>query len=126
LLHQLEALGVSIAIDDFGTGYSSLMHLKHFPIHTLKIDSSFIRDVPGDESDERIVETILAMARNLGLSVVAEGVESPEQRSYLLDQGCQTLQGYLVSPPLPGDEFPRLAARLSGREVAPRSPVSVR
>jgi len=115
LLHQLEALGVSIAIDDFGTGYSSLMHLKHFPIHTLKIDSSFIRDVPGDESDERIVETILAMARNLGLSVVAEGVETPEQRSYLLDQGCQTLQGYLVSRPLPGDEFPRLAARLSGR-----------
>lgn len=113
LLHQLETLGISIAIDDFGTGYSSLLQLKHFPIHTLKIDSSFVRDVPGDESDEKIVETIITMARNLGIAVVAEGVETEVQRAYLHGQGCQTLQGYLISPPVCSEDFPVLVAQLS-------------
>ncbi|MEJ2200735.1 MAG: EAL domain-containing protein, partial [Desulfuromonadaceae bacterium] len=113
LLSYLGALGVSIAIDDFGTGYSSLLQLKKFPIHTLKIDSSFVRDVPGDVSDEKIVETIITMARNLGIAVIAEGVENEAQRDYLQRHGCQTMQGYFISPPVRGEEFFSCAERLS-------------
>ncbi|MDY6943864.1 MAG: EAL domain-containing protein [Pseudomonadota bacterium] len=104
-LHTLKDLGVSIAIDDFGTGYSSLAYLKRFAIDTLKIDQSFVRDIPHDSSDVEIAATIIAMARNLGLNVIAEGVETTAQLEFLRIRGCDAYQGYLDSPPLPVKQF---------------------
>ncbi len=114
VLNALEGLGVTIAIDDFGTGYSSLTHLKNFPIHTLKIDRSFVMDIPGDKNDETIIETIIAMARHLGIEGVAEGVETEAQRGFLERLGCEKMQGYLVSPPVPGAELKGVFDRLNG------------
>lgn len=104
----IRALGIAIAIDDFGTGYSSLAYLKGFPIQTLKIDQSFVRDLEVDSDDAAIVSTIIAMADKLRLNVVAEGVETEEQAAFLREQGCRELQGYLFSKPLPADAFSRL------------------
>ncbi len=103
-LNQLVDAGISISIDDFGTGYSSLYYLKTFPINVLKIDQSFIRDITKDESDAQIVETIILMAHNLGISVVAEGVETKEQLDLLNSFGCELVQGYYYSRPLPLEE----------------------
>jgi len=113
LLHSMKALGVRLAIDDFGTGYSSLAYLKRFPIDELKIDGSFVRDIPGDSSDSEIAATIIAMANSLKMRVVAEGVETEEQAKFLADNGCQYYQGYLFSRPLPPHEFERLMQSLS-------------
>ena len=99
-LHALDRLGLKLAIDDFGTGYSSLAYLKRFPIEKLKIDRSFVRGLPADDSDAGIVRAILQMARALGMKVIAEGVETEAQRSFLLAEGCQQFQGYLYSPPI--------------------------
>jgi len=99
-LHSLSHLGVRLAIDDFGTGYSSLAYLKRFPIEKLKIDRSFIRGVPADDSDAGIVHAIIQMARALNLKVIAEGVETQAQRQYLALEGCDQLQGFLFSPAL--------------------------
>lgn len=101
VLAKLSRLGVRIAMDDFGTGYASLSYLKRLPIHTLKIDRSFLRGVPDDESDVSLVGTILAMAQGLNLRVVAEGVETIGQESFLRAQGCDQVQGYLYGRPLP-------------------------
>ncbi|HUH95419.1 MAG TPA: PAS domain S-box protein [Casimicrobiaceae bacterium] len=105
VLQQLRGEGFGVAIDDFGTGYSSLSHLKHFPIDTLKIDISFIADIETDPGDAAITSAIIALARGLGLRVVAEGVASREQYEFLDARGCDCFQGHLVSPALPAEEF---------------------
>ena len=99
-----------LSIDDFGTGYSSLVYLKRFPIDELKIDRSFVRDLPSDSDDAEIAATIIAMVHNLKLQVVTEGVETREQADFLAEQGCSHCQGYLFSPPVPADQFEKLLA----------------
>ncbi|GAC1420357.1 MAG: hypothetical protein NVSMB6_22130 [Burkholderiaceae bacterium] len=103
VLAKLHAMGIAISVDDFGTGYSSLSFVKQFPIDFLKIDQSFVRDISADPSDAALCETIIAMAHNLGLLVIAEGVETIEQADFLRSRGCDLLQGFLMSKPMPPD-----------------------
>ena len=93
-------MGVQASIDDFGTGYSSLKYLKHFPLDTLKIDTSFIKEVTTSPSDQSIVKAIITLAHNFNLKVVAEGVEEQEQLTYLRESGCEAAQGYFICPPV--------------------------
>ena len=104
-MNALKEIGVRFSLDDFGTGYSSLQYLKRLPLDQLKIDQSFVSDIATDSSDKTIVSTIIAMAHSLNLDVIAEGVESMEQRQFLLNEGCTNFQGYLFSPPLPVAAF---------------------
>jgi diguanylate cyclase (GGDEF)-like protein len=119
VLDKLKSIGVQIAIDDFGTGYSSLAYLKRFPIDTLKVDRSFIRDIPGNSGDKKITRAIIAMAHGLRLKVVAEGVETADQLQFLRGQSCDAVQGYFLYPPLEQDkvadvlEFNRLGCAAS-------------
>jgi diguanylate cyclase (GGDEF)-like protein len=104
VLEKLKSIGVRIAIDDFGTGYSSLAYLKRFPIDTIKVDRSFIRDIPADSGDKKITRAIIAMAHSLRLKVVAEGVETADQLKFLRVQHCDAVQGYFLHRPLPEAE----------------------
>jgi EAL domain-containing protein (putative c-di-GMP-specific phosphodiesterase class I) len=104
-MSALNDIGVQFSLDDFGTGYSSLQYLKRLPLDQIKIDQSFMRDIATDASDKAIVITIIAIARSLGLEIIAEGVETEEQRQFLVNNGCINYQGYLFSKPVPIEQF---------------------
>ena len=108
IMNNLHERGIRMSIDDFGTGYSSLSYLKQFKVYKLKIDQSFVRDISTDPEDKAIVSAIINMAKSLGLQTIAEGVETHGQRNFLREQGCNEMQGYLFSKPIPGEQFEAL------------------
>ena len=108
IMNKLAAFGFTLALDDFGTGYSSLAYLKKFPITTLKIDRTFVIGVPNDENDCAIAQAIVTMGKQLRQEIVAEGVETVEQMTFLRNLGCDQLQGYLFSPAIPADAFAQM------------------
>jgi diguanylate cyclase (GGDEF)-like protein len=122
MLYELKEMGIKLALDDFGTGYSSMTYLSRFPLDQLKIDRSFVSGLPAVRENSAIVGAIIALARELGLEVVAEGVETTEQLQFLRARQCQEYQGYLCSRPAPADVFEKLLRRASS--VMPKSPPS--
>jgi EAL domain-containing protein (putative c-di-GMP-specific phosphodiesterase class I) len=122
VIESLKSIGVQIALDDFGTGYSSLAYLKRFPIDSIKIDRSFIQDIPADSDDKKITRAIIAMAHSMRLKVVAEGVETAAQLSFLRSQCCDAVQGYFLHRPLPDDAVAELLD-LNRQGLAARSAV---
>ncbi|MBR0828999.1 GAF domain-containing protein [Bradyrhizobium manausense] len=113
VLDAIQSRGIRLAIDDFGTGYSSMSLMKHFPIDTIKIDRSFVRDLPHDSEDQAIAQAIISMGKALGMTVVAEGVENAEQEAFLRTHGCDEMQGYLVAKPLPPQQMAELLRPMS-------------
>ena len=111
-LRKFKAMGITIALDDFGTGYSSLSYLKRFPVDTLKIDYSFVKNIFVNAEDAAIVKAIIAMTRSLRMKTIAEGVETEEQRVFLREQGCDEVQGYVAGMPQPAAEVERFLPRL--------------
>ena len=118
ILQKLRAMGLKLTIDDFGTGYSSFNYLRHFQVHKLKIDQSFVRDVMISKGDAAIAVSIITMADSLGLRVVAEGVENEEQLSFLRAHNCDEIQGNYFSPPLSADKFSDMLRNLSHKSDA--------
>jgi diguanylate cyclase (GGDEF)-like protein/PAS domain S-box-containing protein len=115
-LNRLHELGIHLALDDFGTGYSSLSYLKRLPVDALKIDRSFVEGLPDDPDDRQIVRMICALAKSVGLEIVAEGIETEAQRHFMIGLECDFLQGYLISKPLPADEFVAFLAEQDGNK----------
>jgi EAL domain-containing protein (putative c-di-GMP-specific phosphodiesterase class I) len=113
ILHEIKALGVQISMDDFGTGYSSLSYLRSFPFDKVKIDQSFIKDLPHDKNAMAIVRAIVGLSTTFGMSVTAEGVETDEQAIQLASEECHQLQGFLFSKPVAAAAVPELIASLS-------------
>jgi EAL domain-containing protein (putative c-di-GMP-specific phosphodiesterase class I) len=110
-LDSLRGMGVRLSLDDFGTGYSSLSYLKELPFHSLKLDQSFVRKIPGQPGDSQIVTTILALAKGFELEVIAEGIETQAQYDFLRDHGCEFGQGYLMSRPQPAEALEAMLGR---------------
>jgi EAL domain-containing protein (putative c-di-GMP-specific phosphodiesterase class I) len=117
VLQELKSMGISLAVDDFGTGYSSLSYLRQFPIHVLKIDQSFVHQISADPDDATIVSAIISMGKSLKYRVIAEGVETPEQKAYLRTQNCAEGQGYLFSRPLAAGQFASLLQKAAEEAV---------
>jgi diguanylate cyclase (GGDEF)-like protein len=129
VLDAIQSRGIRLAIDDFGTGYSSMSLMKQFPIDTIKIDRSFVRDLPKDSEDQAIAQAIISMGKALGMTVVAEAVETTEQESFLRDHACDEMQGFLFSKPVPPENMPGLLrpwlALSPPLQPAPRAPRQV-
>jgi EAL domain-containing protein (putative c-di-GMP-specific phosphodiesterase class I) len=123
-MSALKERGVSFSLDDFGTGFSSLSYLKRLPLDQLKIDQAFVRDLQTNPNDAAIASTVVSLGQNLGLEVIAEGVETEGQRSFLTTIGCHRFQGYLFSKPVPIAEFEGFLTRQRDDEVASTSPAS--
>jgi EAL domain-containing protein (putative c-di-GMP-specific phosphodiesterase class I) len=117
-LRKLSKAGISIALDDFGTGYASLSHLQEYPVDVIKIDQSFIRGIGSDAGSQAITSAVLGLGRSLGMTVIAEGVETLEQAELLRIAGCEQAQGFLFAKPLPGDEVPEFISRWMRQEDA--------
>ncbi|MBT4519167.1 MAG: bifunctional diguanylate cyclase/phosphodiesterase [Halieaceae bacterium] len=118
-LRDIRDLGVHISIDDYGTGYSSLSYMKSFPVDTLKVDRCFIIDICTDKADRAIVDSTIILAHNLNMAVISEGVEEAEQAELLRDMGCDQMQGYYFSRPLPAKDFAALYAKSQSTEIIP-------
>jgi len=125
IMLKLNEIGVSLSMDDFGTGYSSLRYIKDFPFKTLKIDKAFVQGVPANQTDVALASTIIAMARSLGINVIAEGVETEEQHAFLIDHDCDLAQGYLFGRPEPGQEFLSVARRPAQDETQFAAPPTI-
>jgi EAL domain-containing protein (putative c-di-GMP-specific phosphodiesterase class I) len=124
VLDSIQSRGIRIAIDDFGTGYSSMSLMKQFPIDTIKIDRSFVRDLPDDTEDQAIAQAIISMGRALGMTIVAEGVETVEQETFLRAHGCDEMQGFLFSRPLSPERLAELLRSTPHLASPPLQPVA--